>query len=166
MNRNLLFLFALFGLFGMASAAGAYNYNVTINIPHQSIPIGETLYLTGFVGYNGSQVREYPCLFTIYDWKDSHVIEANRFYTDELGQFSYPFKMSDAFLYNNNYTYILTCSNGTANGTVYAKTAAAPRWFLNSFIFGEANSDWLIIFAIILGLVLAAIAVYVYMLPK
>jgi len=141
-------------------AEGAYNYNVSIMDKNKNVSIGDNVVIDAYIAYQGKPVKDYPCIVTFFDYLDNATMFSERVYTDELGQLHYSEKLTDAFLYTNNYTYSLRCANTTELGTVYANIGSTPNWFFNPWIYFNANSDWTVLF-IITGILLVAAAVAV-----
>ncbi|MEO0303957.1 MAG: hypothetical protein ABIM64_01715 [candidate division WOR-3 bacterium] len=130
-------------------AQGEFNYDVYIYDENKIVAIGEDAFLNAYVSYNGSAVKKKPCILSIFDYKDNHTLYSSREYTDELGYIHTKIKITDTFLYTNNYTYTLQCSNTTVAGSIYVKIGETPNWFLNPFVYVNENSQWLMIFLMV-----------------
>lgn len=152
----------MLALLGAVSATGAYNYSLTLDVKDFSVPVGESAVMTGYVSYNSSPVKEYPCLFTSYDYKDSHPKDSVRFYTDELGQFTFKYLVSDAYLYGNNYSFTISCSNNSTTGSIYASSGNTPNWFFNNLLYAQNNGAFLTILVIFIIALLAGAGIVLY----
>jgi len=127
------------------NADGAYYYNVSFDEKDKSLAVGQEFILKGYVSYAGEPVREYPCIISFTDILDNKTMYSSREYTDELGQLHYSRIIDDAFRYNGNYTYSVSCSNATETGTVFIQTGTYPSWFMNYLVYSNSRADWLVI---------------------